>query len=126
MNKDDIRLLTCNILNILIFLVKIIVQFHPWLPDAYDANIECIIVKGVASYFHQRKSAASEWMSFASAIAASMVAKMLNDPKLFLECPHYDQVTDLTAEKNWLKRKIQKNRDFKPLAHWLMVTGIEI
>ena len=101
-------------------------QFHPWLPDVYDANIECMIVKGVASYFHQRKSATSEWMSFASTMAASMVAKMLNDPNVFLEWPHYDQVTDLTAAKNWLKRKIQKIRDFKPLAHWLMVTGIEI
>mgnify|MGYP000067247569 FL=1 len=58
---------------------------------AYDANIEWVIVKGVASYFHQSQSATSEWMSFASAMAASVVAKMLNDPTVFQEWPHYNQ-----------------------------------
>ena len=47
------------------------------------------MVKGVASYFCQRKSATSEWMSFASTMAASVVAKMLNDPAVFLKWPHY-------------------------------------
>ena len=59
--------------------------------EAYDANIEWVIVKGVASYFHQSQSATSEWMSFASAMAASLVAKMLNDPVVFQEWPHYNQ-----------------------------------
>ena len=58
---------------------------------AYDANIEWVIVKGVASYFHQSQSATSEWMSFASAMAASVVAKMLNDPAVFREWQHYNQ-----------------------------------
>ena len=58
---------------------------------AYDANIEWVIVKGVASYFNQSQSASSEWMSFASSIAASVVAKMLNDPTVFKEWPHYNQ-----------------------------------
>ncbi|XP_067054266.1 guanylate-binding protein 1-like isoform X3 [Acropora muricata] len=58
---------------------------------AYDANIEWVIVKGVASYFHQSQSATSEWMSFASTMAASMVAKMLKDPTVFREWPHYNQ-----------------------------------
>ena len=46
---------------------------------AYDANIEWVIVKGVASYFHQSQSATSEWMSFVSTKASSVVANMLND-----------------------------------------------
>ncbi|XP_015774188.1 PREDICTED: uncharacterized protein LOC107352365 isoform X1 [Acropora digitifera] len=50
---------------------------------AYDANIEWVIVKGVASYFDQSQSATSKWMSFASTMAASVVAKMLNDPAVF-------------------------------------------
>ena len=50
-----------------------------------------VIVKGVASYFHQSQSATSEWMSFASAMAASVVAKMLKDPAVFQEWPHYNQ-----------------------------------
>ena len=58
---------------------------------AHDANIEWVIVKGVASYFHQSQSAASEGMSFASAMAASVVAKMLNDPAVFREWPHDNQ-----------------------------------
>ena len=55
---------------------------------AYDANIEWAIVKGVASYFHQSQSATAKWMSFASAMAASVVAKMLKDPGVFKEWPH--------------------------------------
>ncbi|XP_015749997.1 PREDICTED: uncharacterized protein LOC107329850 [Acropora digitifera] len=58
---------------------------------AYDANIEWVIVKGVASYFDQSQSATSEWMSFASAMAASVVAKMLKDPAVFQEWRHYNQ-----------------------------------
>ncbi|XP_067018447.1 uncharacterized protein [Acropora muricata] len=61
---------------------------------AYDANIEWLIVKGVASYFHQSQSATSEWMSFASAMAASVVAKMLSDPSIFREWRHYNQEND--------------------------------
>ena len=48
-------------------------------------------MKGVASYFHQSQSATSEWMSFSSAMAASVVASMLNDPVVFREWPHYNQ-----------------------------------
>ena len=55
------------------------------------ANIEWVIIKGVSSYFHQSQSATDEWMSFASAMAASVVAKMLNDPAVFREWPHYNQ-----------------------------------
>ncbi|XP_015758931.1 PREDICTED: uncharacterized protein LOC107338212 isoform X2 [Acropora digitifera] len=58
---------------------------------AYDANIEWMIVKGVASYFNQGQSATSEWMSFASTMAASVVAKMLNDPTVFQKWAHYSQ-----------------------------------
>ena len=58
---------------------------------AYYANVEWVIVKGVASYFHQSQPATCEWMSFASTMAASLVAKMLNDPTVFLEWPHYNQ-----------------------------------
>ena len=58
---------------------------------AYDANIEWVIVKGVASHFYERKSVTHEWMSFASTMAASVVSKMLNDPTVFLEWPHFIQ-----------------------------------
>ncbi|XP_067026243.1 uncharacterized protein [Acropora muricata] len=64
---------------------------------AYDANIEWVIVKGVASYFHRSQSATSEWLSFASTMAASMVAKMLKDPTVFREWPHYNQAAELAS-----------------------------
>ncbi|XP_015776085.1 PREDICTED: uncharacterized protein LOC107354153, partial [Acropora digitifera] len=56
---------------------------------AYDANMEWLIVKGVAGYFHQGQPATNEWMSFASTMAASVMAKMLHDPTVFLEWPHF-------------------------------------
>ncbi|XP_067018886.1 death domain-containing ATP nucleosidase-like isoform X3 [Acropora muricata] len=55
---------------------------------AYDADIEWMIVKGVASYFHQSQSATDEWKSFASTMAASVVAKILKDPLVFREWRH--------------------------------------
>ena len=48
-------------------------------------------MKGVASYSHQSESATSDWMKFASTMAASVVAKMLNDPRVFLEWPRCSQ-----------------------------------
>ena len=50
-----------------------------------------MIVKGVSSYFHQSQSASDEWMSFASAMAASVVAKMLKAPAVFEEWRHCNQ-----------------------------------
>ena len=58
---------------------------------AYDANVEWVIVKGVSSYFDQSQSASDEWMSFASAMAASVVAKMLKAPAVFEEWRHCNQ-----------------------------------
>ena len=57
---------------------------------AYHKKIEWMIVKGVAGYLHQRKSATDEWMSFASIMAASVVAKMVNDPAVFRKWPHFE------------------------------------
>ena len=59
--------------------------------EAYDDIIEWVIVKGVASYFNQTKAPTSGWMSFASTMAASIVASMLKDPVVFLKWSHYSQ-----------------------------------
>ena len=72
-----------------------------------------MIVKGVASHFHERKSVTHEWMSFASTMAASVVAKMLSDPTVFLEWPH------LIQGKSYHGKKLV-------LGHCLMVPGIKI
>ncbi|XP_067019550.1 uncharacterized protein [Acropora muricata] len=80
---------------------------------AYDANIEWLIVKGVASYFHQSQSATDEWMSFASAMAASVVAKMLNDPTVFQEWRHYNQVTFSSSKSERKKQETRLKRKRK-------------
>ena len=57
---------------------------------AYDEKVEWVVVKGVASFVNQTQLS-SEWMSFASTMAASVVAKMLNNPVVFQEWPHCNQ-----------------------------------
>ena len=59
--------------------------------EAYDDINEWVIVKGVTSYFNQTKTPTSGWMSFASAMAASIVASMLKEPFVFLKWLHYNQ-----------------------------------
>ncbi|XP_068753928.1 uncharacterized protein [Montipora capricornis] len=58
---------------------------------AYDEKVEWVAVKGVARFAHQTQLSRSEWMFFASTMAASVVAKMLNDPVVFQEWPHCNQ-----------------------------------
>ncbi|XP_068733932.1 uncharacterized protein [Montipora capricornis] len=59
---------------------------------AYDEKVEWVLVKGVASFVNQTQlSRGCEWMSFASTMAASVVANMLNDPVVFQEWPHCNQ-----------------------------------
>ncbi|XP_068756016.1 NLR family CARD domain-containing protein 3-like, partial [Montipora capricornis] len=60
---------------------------------AYDEKIEWVVVKGVARFVNQTELSRSEWMSFASTMAASVVAKMINDPVVFQEWPHCNQET---------------------------------
>ncbi|XP_015753074.1 PREDICTED: uncharacterized protein LOC107332842 isoform X6 [Acropora digitifera] len=66
--------------------------------EAYD-DIEWVIVKGVTSYFNQTKPSTSGWMSFASTMAASIVASMLKDPVVFQKWSHYSQERVLMSFK---------------------------
>ncbi|XP_068753925.1 nucleotide-binding oligomerization domain-containing protein 2-like [Montipora capricornis] len=82
---------------------------------AYDEKIEWVVVKGVAHFVNQTQLSRSEWMSFASTMAASVVAKMLNHPVVFQEWPHCNQ--DASCEPQMpseaqgkLKRKSGKDR----------------
>ncbi|XP_068672080.1 NLR family CARD domain-containing protein 3-like isoform X3 [Montipora foliosa] len=73
---------------------------------AYDEKVEWVVVKGVASFVNQTQLSRSDWMSFASTMAASVVAKMLNNPVVFQEWPHCNQGTIETLELgNAWKRK---------------------
>ena len=48
-------------------------------------------MKSVASFVNQTQPSSSEWMSFASTMAASVVAKIISDPAVFKDWPHCNQ-----------------------------------
>ena len=51
-----------------------------------------MIVKGVASYGDRTRTSSSAWASFASTMAASVVAStILKDPAVFKEWPDYNE-----------------------------------
>ncbi|CAH3184110.1 unnamed protein product [Porites evermanni] len=62
---------------------------------AQDMNIEWVIVKGISHFSDDSNTPDEPWKSFASIMAASVVSNMLNDPVVFKEWPHYQ---DLTAK----------------------------
>ena len=56
---------------------------------AFDLQVEWLVVKGISSYADGRESKNEKWNQFASANAASLVAKILNDDVVFKRWPHY-------------------------------------
>ncbi|XP_068673510.1 NLR family CARD domain-containing protein 3-like [Montipora foliosa] len=76
---------------------------------AYDEKVEWVVVKGVASFVNQTQQSRSEWMSFASTMAASVVANMLNDPVVFQEWPHCNQGTSNEHFEQANARKRKRN-----------------
>ncbi|XP_068673041.1 NLR family CARD domain-containing protein 3-like isoform X3 [Montipora foliosa] len=90
---------------------------------AYDEKVEWVVVKGVASFVNQTQLSRSEWMSFASTMAASVVAKMLNDPVVFQEWPHCNQGTineTLELGNAWKrKRNVSQHEDESQLQEFI-------
>ncbi|XP_068748892.1 nucleotide-binding oligomerization domain-containing protein 2-like isoform X2 [Montipora capricornis] len=79
---------------------------------AYEEKVEWVIVKGVASFVNQTQPSSSEWMSLASTMAASVVAKMISDPAVFKDWPHCNQdASNVEVElANAQKRKRKKSQ----------------
>ena len=48
------------------------------------------MVKGIKDYTDGRQSASDEWGTFASVMAASVVANILSDAVIFEDWPHYN------------------------------------
>ena len=46
-------------------------------------------MKGIADYADGTESVSENWSPFASVMAASVVTKILNNPIIFQEWPHY-------------------------------------
>ncbi|XP_068748835.1 NLR family CARD domain-containing protein 3-like isoform X2 [Montipora capricornis] len=87
---------------------------------AYDEKVEWVIVKSVASFVNQTQPSSSEWMSFASTMAASVVAKMISDPAVFKDWPHCNQgiltkrlKTDEGSSKDTLKETHEMSKHLK-------------
>ena len=56
---------------------------------AFDLQVEWLVVKGIANYADGSVNTNENWGKFASANAASLVAKILNDAVVFQRWPHY-------------------------------------
>ena len=56
---------------------------------SFDTQLEWLIVKGIADFADGEQVNADRWKDFASAMAASLVSHILNDPGVFLEWPHF-------------------------------------
>ena len=68
---------------------------------AYDLNIEWVVVKGIKDYEDDSRSlTADNWGVFASVMAASVVANILNDTAVFQEWPNYRGKTSTSKQSN--------------------------
>ena len=56
---------------------------------AFDCQIEWLIVKGIADYADGSQLPSESWSSSASVMAASLVAHILSEPRVFYSWPHY-------------------------------------
>ena len=56
---------------------------------AFDCQIECLIVKGIADYADGSQLPSECWSASASVMAASLVANILSEPCVFYSWPHY-------------------------------------
>ena len=67
---------------------------------AFDVQVEWLAVKGISNFSDESESVNEDWRTFASAMAASVVGKILNDSIVFRQWPHYqgnDNLADRTV-----------------------------
>ena len=55
-----------------------------------DAKIEWVSVKGIKDFIDDRQSSSEKWEEVACLMAASVVAKILSDPVMFQDWPHFN------------------------------------
>ena len=56
---------------------------------AHNLQIEWVVVKGISDYADGTKDSTKDWKPFASAMAASLVAHVLSQPRIFKGWGHY-------------------------------------
>ena len=57
---------------------------------AHDLKTEWVVVKGIKDYADGSRSSSDKWGTFASVMAASVVANILSDAVIFEDWPHYN------------------------------------
>ena len=78
---------------------------------AYNLKIDWVVVKGIKDYEDDSRS--DNWGNFASVMAASVVANILNDPAVFQEWSNFRGKTSTFKQSNRLlggKRKVTKKQ----------------
>ena len=60
---------------------------------AYNAKIEWVVVKGIKDVADETQSSSKKWKEVACVMAASVVAKILNDPVIFKDWRHSNRST---------------------------------
>ena len=68
----------------------------------FDCQIEWLIVKGITDYADGSQLPSESWSSFASVMAASLVAHILSEPCVFHPWPHYQGYSSLSYVPFWL------------------------
>ena len=75
---------------------------------AHDLDIEWTVIKGISGYADGRNESNS-WRSFASLMAASLMAHILSDAIRFQDMPHYRN-----ESKYWACIHISHNLSHRP------------
>ena len=57
------------------------------------------MIKGISGYADSSASLTEDWIPFASAMAASLVNKMLSEPMVFEKWPHYQSSRDTNTSE---------------------------
>ena len=57
---------------------------------AHDFKTEWVVVKGIKDFFEGKHSSSKKWKEVACVMAASVVAKILNNPIIFQDWPHFN------------------------------------
>ena len=57
---------------------------------AHDFKTEWVVVKGIKDFVDETQSSSKKWKQIACVMAASVVAKILNNPIIFQDWPHFN------------------------------------
>ena len=56
---------------------------------AHDLKTEWVVIKGISRYADTSAQSTEHWSQFSCAMAASVVNKILSEPSVFEDWPHY-------------------------------------